>query len=131
MPLVRVNRIVIDFDRGAEGCSVIGAAHKHHVGRASSWRRNAGQHVNIVIGRSPRVINRQEQHSIQSRWIYSATREFAAQINLRYLVEDRRLIAELRVARAHTIKRAESFAADKEVSIGVDVECSVRRAIRE
>jgi len=34
------------------------------------------------------------------------------------------LIAELRIAGAHTIKRAESFAADKEVPIRVDVERS-------
>ena len=51
-------------------------------------------------------------------------------INLRYLVEDRCLIAELRIARAHTIKRAESFAADKEVAIGVHVECSICGRVR-
>ena len=130
VPLARVNRIVIDLDRRTKGCSVIGAAHKHHVGCASPWRRYAGQHVNVVVGRAARVINRQEQHSIQSCGIDSATRELAAQINLRYLVEDRCLIAELRIARAHTIKRAESFAADKEVPIGVHVECSICGRIR-
>ena len=41
------------------------------------------------------------------------------------LVKGWRLTAELRIARAHAIKRAESFAADKEVPIGVHVECSV------
>ena len=83
VPLTRVNRIVIDLDRRTKGCSVICAAHKHHVGRASPRRRYAGQHVNVIVSRSARVIDRQEQHSIQSRGVYAAAREFAAHVNLR------------------------------------------------
>ena len=130
VPLIGINRIVIHLDGCAKGCSSICAAHKHHVRCGSPRRRHTGQHVNVVVSRSTRVINRQEQHSIQSCWIYSATRQFPAHIDLRNLIKDWRLIAKLRVARAHTIKRAESFTAYKEVAIGVHVQRSVCGLVR-
>ncbi len=41
VPLARINRIVIDLDRRAKGCSPVRAARKHHVGCASTGRHHA------------------------------------------------------------------------------------------
>jgi hypothetical protein len=60
MPLTLVIGIVIDPERCAEGQPTVGAAHKHHFGRALSWRQHARQHVNIVIGRTAEMVNCQE-----------------------------------------------------------------------
>ena len=60
VPLVRINRVVIDFDRGTKGGSVVCAAGEHHVGCASPGRYHAGQHVNVVVSRTARLINGQE-----------------------------------------------------------------------
>ena len=66
MPLARIDGIVIDLVWRAEGQSAVGAAHKHHVGRAAPGRQHTGQHVNVVVGRAAGAINRQEQHSSKS-----------------------------------------------------------------
>jgi hypothetical protein len=60
VPLARVNRIVIDLVRRAEGQPAVRAAHKHYVSRASPGRHHAGQHVNVVVSRTSGTIDRQE-----------------------------------------------------------------------
>src|SRR5436190_22936128 len=113
MPLAGINRVVIDLERRAEGQPTISASHEHYVGRAPSGRHHAGQHVNVVVGRSPGMINCQEQHSIQSVRIDSPKAEEATHVDLCDLVKSRCLVSKLRIARAHTIKVAESFTTDK------------------
>jgi hypothetical protein len=59
MPFIR-KAVVIDPVRRAEGHSTVCAADKHHIGCASPGRHDAGQHVNVVVSRAARAINRQE-----------------------------------------------------------------------
>src|SRR5215470_19080937 len=117
MPLVWINGIVINLLRCAKGPSAICAANKHYVRRASSGLHHTRQHVNVVVSRSSGMVDRQEQHAIKSCRIYSASEQNATHIDRRHLVKGWRLAADLRVARAHTIERAGSFAANKKVTI--------------
>ena len=48
VPLIRKAVIINPVGR-TEGLSIVGAAHKHHVGCASPGRLDAGQHINIVV----------------------------------------------------------------------------------
>src|SRR6266571_2644926 len=130
VPLTGIDRVVVYTHRCAEGEPSICAAHKHHVGCASSGRHNAGQHVNVVVRRSAGFIDRQEYHSIQSRGIDSPATEEATQVDGSFLVKGGRDTSVLGVARANTPKRARSFATDKEVAISIDVECPVDRRVR-
>jgi hypothetical protein len=71
------------------------------------------------------VINRQEQHSIQTGGIYPPTSQVAAHIDvLGYLVKDRCLVPDLSIARTNTgeaVNRT-TLSANKKVAVGVHVE---------
>ena len=127
VPLARVDGIVVDPERRAKGLPVIGAAHKHHVGRVSPGRHHAGQHVNVIVSRAAGAINRQEQLSIQSCWIDSPATDVATHVDGGASVKSWRLARDLCIARALAKELAESFAADKQVAIGVYVQRSVYR----
>jgi len=123
VPLSR-KAIVIDPVRRAEGEPAVGAAHKHYVGRASSGRQHAGQHVNVVVSRAAGVINRQEQHSSKSHSIYSATAEIAAHVDSGDSIESGCDVRVLRVTRANAIEGA-PFPAEKNIAVRVDIKASV------
>ena len=46
--------------RRTKGRPAVGAAHEHHVGRASPARHHTVQHVNVVVSRAAGVVNREE-----------------------------------------------------------------------
>jgi hypothetical protein len=126
MPVVLKIGVVIDPNRRAEGQSAICAAHKHHIGRSSARRLHACQHIDVVMTLTARMIDRQEQLTVEAGGIYRAAGEEAAHINRGNLIKNRRLIPDLRVARANAIKHVVkvAFAANKEISIRVDVQRS-------
>ena len=127
MPFIR-KAIVIDPEWCAEGQSTVGAAHKHHIGRASSGRFHTGQHVDVIVGRATRAVDRQEQHPTKSYSIYSALNDGATQVNSGVLVKARCLTSVLRVARAHTAKCAPAYpTTNKKVAVGIYIERSVYR----
>src|SRR5207302_6819319 len=131
VPFVRVNRIVVYLHWRTKCCSVIGAAYKHYISGASPGWHHAGQHVNVVVSGGAGMVDRQKQLSPQSVWIDSPeTTDEATHVNLRDLVKSRCHAAVLSVARPYAIKRAESLPANKEVAIGVHVECAGGRLVR-
>src|SRR5215813_233936 len=131
MPFVRVNRIVVYLDWRTKCCAVIGAPHKHYISGASSGRHNTGQHVNVVVSRGAGMVDRQKQLSPQSVWIDSPeTTDGATHIDLCDLIKRRCLAPKLRIARTQAIKRAKAFPANKEITIGVHVECPRGRLVR-
>src|SRR5215471_17518727 len=123
MPLGLMVGIVIHSNGRTEGCPVICAAHEHHLGRALRRRHHTGQHVNVVISRAARVINRQETLSGQSRWIDSPAAEVAAHVNRSHLIKSWGLTSELRIARASAVK-LEPFTADEKIAVAVHIERS-------
>src|SRR5262249_50213918 len=126
MPLARVGRIVVDLKRCAKGQPAVGAACEHYISCAAPRRLHAGQHVNVIVSRAARTINRQKQLAVQSRGIDSAAHQHATHVDWRYLVECWRLIPELGVARANAVKHIVkiTFAADEKISIRVHIESS-------
>src|SRR5262249_31570051 len=130
VPLVRIHRVIIHFDRRAEGHSAVGAARKHHIGRAPSAGHNAAQHVNVIGSRSPGMIDHEPDHSIESVWINSAETEKATHVDRSALVKSWRLTPILCVTRAHAPKAARAFATDKQVAIASHVERSTGRPVR-
>src|ERR1043166_5405539 len=98
MPLVRVNGVVIDFTRRAEGDAAICAAHKHHVSCASTRRHDAGEHVNIVIRGGAGTVDGQEYHSIQTCWIDSPATDEPTHVDSGASVKSWRLATNLGVA---------------------------------
>jgi hypothetical protein len=99
MPLAGINRVVIDLMRRAESLPAIGAARKHHVGRASARRLHTCQHINVVVRRAAGAINCQEGLSCKSAWIYIPTKnQEAAEINWGNSVKSRCLPAKLGIA---------------------------------
>ena len=103
VPLARVV-IVVNSDRRAESCTAIGAAHEHHVSRASSGRLNARQHINVIVRRCTRMIHCKKSLPIQAAWVYPATNQVAAHINRSDLIKNRDLVPELRIARTRATK---------------------------
>src|SRR4029079_15077611 len=81
MPFARVHRIIIDLLRGAKGPAAVGTAHKHHVGSTAAVWHYAAKHVNIVFRRTAGMIDREEDHSIQSVWIDPAKPEEATHVH--------------------------------------------------
>ncbi len=60
MPLVG-RSIVVDPDGRAKACAAVGAARNHHIRPIAVTRwPHAGQHVNVIVGRSTGAINPQE-----------------------------------------------------------------------
>src|SRR5947208_12885986 len=108
-----------------EGYSAVGAAHKHHVGCASSGRQHARQHVNIVVRHTAGTVHCQKQLPRKPSGIdCAAENQVAAHVNWSYLIECGCLVSKLRVARSDAIERAEPFTPNKEISIRVDIQCS-------
>ena len=126
MPVVLEIGVVVDPNRHAEGQSAVCAAHKHHIGRGSARRLHACQHVDVVIALAARMIDCQKQLTVEPCGIYHAAGEDAAHINRGNLIKNRRLIPELRVARANAVKHIVkvAFPAKKEISIRCDVQRS-------
>ena len=125
MPFIR-KAIVIDPEWCAEGQSTVGAAHKHHIGRASSGRFHTGQHVDVIVSRTARAIDRQKRLSTKSYSIYSALNDGATQVNSSVSVKGRCLASDLRVAGANAVKRcAPAPTTNKHAAIGIHVEGSI------
>src|SRR5438874_2370395 len=129
MPLAGINRVVIDSTRRAKGYPAVRAAHKHHVGCASTGRHHAGQHVNVVVSGSTGTIDGQEYHSIQTCWIDSPATDEPTHVDSGASVEGWRLAPNLGIARTNAVKAA-PFSADKEIAVGVHIERSVHRPVR-
>src|ERR1700730_503503 len=134
MPLTLVDGIVIDSVRCAEASSAIGAAHKHHVGSAgsASWLHTC-QHVNVIVCRATGTVHRQEYLSRQSFWIYQSARNYAAaEVDCSNLVKSWNEAPVLCVTRANAPKLAPLIsAADKEIAVGVHIECSPDGMVRD
>src|SRR5438046_4901965 len=128
MPLVRIDGVVIDFVRRAEGQAAVCAAHKHHVGCASARWHHASQHVNVVVSGGAGTIDGQEYHSIQTRWIDSPATDEATHVDGGASVKGWRLAADLGIARANAVKAA-PFSTDKKIAVGVHIERSVHRPV--
>ncbi len=68
------------------------------------------------------MINRQEQHPIQTCRVYPTTRQVAAHIDvLGYVVKSRCLAPDLRIARANAGKGV-PFSADKKIAVRIHIE---------
>ena len=133
MPLAGIDRIVIDPLRCAEAYPAIGTACKHYVSSIASGGPHAGQHVNVVVRRTARAINRQEQLSAKpARIDCAAENDATAHVDWGNLIKSRRLVPDLRIARALAIKRrATEPATDKKVAVGGHIERSIYRPVRD
>lgn len=129
MPFARVV-VVVNSDGRAERCTAIGAAHEHHVSRASSGRLNARQHVNVIVRRGTRMIHCKKSLPIKAAWVDPATNQIAAHINRSDLIKNRDLVSKLRIARTRAPK-VKSFAADVEIAVAVYIKRSVYRLVRD
>src|SRR4029077_12649515 len=90
----------------------------------------AREHIDVIVSRATGMIDRQEQHSIQTCGIYPPTSQVATHIDvLGYLVKHRCLIPDLSIARANTGETIEGapFSADKEITFRVHIERPVCR----
>src|SRR5437879_13633463 len=126
MPFARVHWIVIDPLRRAEALSAIGAAREYHVCAVDTERSHTGYHVNVVVCRPARAINRQEHLSTKAVGIYrAAINDAAAHVDCGDLVKSGRDIRVPRVSRSNAPKNAAGIAtADIEVAVGSHVERS-------
>ena len=132
MPLTMVDGIVIDSARCAEAPSAVGAAHEHHVRSAgsASWLHTC-QHVNVIVCRGTGTVHHQEYLSRQPFGIYQPARNYAAaEVDCSNLVKSwnqgPRSVALL--GRMHQNWLLRIAAADKEIAVGVHIECSPERA---
>ena len=98
MPLARINWIVIDLMRRAEGQSVVGAARKHHISRSAPGWLHTRQHVNLVVCTRAGAVNSEELLTVQSRRVNPATGQHATHVHWRHLVKRWCLVPDLRVA---------------------------------
>src|SRR5262249_40901874 len=120
VPLVMVDRIVIDPNRCAKGLAAIGAAGEHYVGPVAGTERDyTRQHVNVII--CPGGVHGDECLSTKSYSIYAALNEVTAQINLSDNIKSRCLVSVLCIAGAKAPKRTPS-SADKKNAVDVHVE---------
>src|SRR5438552_13848842 len=111
MPFARVHGIVIDPLRRAEALSAIGAAREHHICAVATERSHAGYHVNVVVCRPVRAINRQEHLSTKAVGIYRATiNDAAAHVDCGDLVKSRSDIRVPRGGRSNAPKSATRIA---------------------
>jgi len=121
MPLVLIDRIVIDPLRCAERLSTVGAPSKHHVSAVAGARRyNTGHHVKVIVSRSAGTIRCDECLPAEPYSIHSPLNEVATHVNLSHLVKNRCLTPVLCIAGTHAPKRASS-SGKKEVAVGIDV----------
>jgi len=87
MPFIR-SGIIIDAVRRTKGQSAICAAREHYIGAITvAGRPHTGQHVNVVVSRTPGTINRQKDLACQSRWIDATTNQTTAKVDGCYLIE--------------------------------------------
>src|SRR5262249_41279315 len=118
MPLAGVERIIIDLERRAEGHATVCAARKHYIGCASSGRLHACQHVNVIISRAARAIDRQEHLPAKSYSIDPTLNDGATHVDRGYSIKSGCLPSVLRVARTNTVKRrAPAPATDKNIAV--------------
>jgi len=121
MPLVLIDRIVIDPLRCAERLSTVGAPTKHHVSAVAGARRyNTGHHVKVIVSRSAGTIRYDECLPAEPYSIHSPLNEVATHVNLSHPVKTRCLTPVLCIAGTHAPKRASS-SGKKEVAVGIDV----------
>jgi hypothetical protein len=61
MPLIVIDRVVIDPLRRAEGLAAVGAAHEHLISPVTLavWQ-HASQHVNVIVRARAGTVDRQE-----------------------------------------------------------------------
>jgi len=130
VPLVMVNRIVIDPMRRAEGQPAVRAAREHHVspGTETSWLYT-GDHVNIIVSGTAGAVYCQERLPYQATWIGPprvAEIETAAQADLSDLVKSGRDCRVLRIAGAKAPKWARKVgrAADEKIAVCIHIERS-------
>ena len=129
MPLVGISWIIIDLLRRTESRSTVGAARKHHVGRAAPGREHAGQHVNVIVSSPTGAVNRQKQHSGESVWIdCPAKSEVAAQVDCGALVKSWCLSSVLRIART-LAEKGVAFSTDINITVRVYIKAPVHRPI--
>src|SRR5262245_884807 len=74
MPLVRIHRIVVDSMRSTKRCTTISAAGEHYVRAISPEGTNAGYHVNVIVSRPARAVDRNENLAREPAWIDSASK---------------------------------------------------------
>ena len=126
MPFTGIEWIVIDLERRAEGHSTVCAPHKHHVGCASSRRRHACQHINVIVSRAARVIDRQEHLPTKSYSIDPTLNDGTTHVDRGHPIESGCLTPVLRVARTDTVKRrAPAPAPDKNIAVRIHIEGSI------
>ena len=123
--------IVVDSVRRAESQPAVCAADEHHIGCASTGWFHASYDVNVVVRRTPGVVNCEEHHSTKADSVDPALNKAAAETNSGVSVKSRCLSSELRVAGADTAKCcAPAPSTNKNVAIGIYVEAPVYRRIR-
>ena len=126
MPFTGIEWIVIDLERRAEGHSTVCAARKHDVGCASSGRFYACQHINVIVSRAARVIDRQEHLATKSYSIDPTLDDGATHVDRGHPIESGCLTPVLRVARTDTVKRrAPAPAPDKNIAVRIHIESSI------
>jgi hypothetical protein len=82
VPLVRVDRVVIDPNRCAKRLSAVGATGEHHI-RAIvgiEWF-DACHHVNVIISRTAGAVHCHERLPTESYTIYASLDEIATQVD--------------------------------------------------
>src|SRR5438874_6464270 len=129
MPLVWIDRIIVNPLRCTESGPSIGAARKHHV--RSAARADACYHVNVIIGGTAGAVDSKENLAGEPAWIHRAAKnQVAAHINRRDLVKSRRDTGVLCVGRPNAPEAAARIpATDKKVAIARHIERSPLRRV--
>ena len=132
MPLVRIHRIVVDSMRSTKRCTTISAAGEHYVRAISPERTNTGYHVNVIVSRSARAVDRNENLARESAWIDSASKnQTTTHIDCCDLVKCRRNSRVLCVTRPNAPEAATGIPATNEkITIAGNVEGPPLRSVR-
>jgi hypothetical protein len=86
VPLVMVNRVVIDPMRRAKGLAAIGAASEHHVSAVASAKRyHTGKHVNVIVCAG--TIHCDERLPAKSYSIDATLNKIATKVDRNVLIE--------------------------------------------
>jgi hypothetical protein len=72
MPLVGVDRIIVNPMRCTEGGPSIGTAREHDVCAIAAERADAGYHVNVAAGRAAGTVNSKEDLAGEPAWVHRA-----------------------------------------------------------
>src|SRR5438270_4660976 len=132
MPFAVVDQIVVDPVRSVEGRSVIRAANEHDIapggGTAGDY---AGQHVDIVVRRTPGAIRRYKNLTYQPFGIDKlAALNNATQVHRRNPVEGRSYGGVARITGAKRPDLAIAVdSADKQVAVRIHIRCAPDRRI--